>query len=238
MIIFILIMKTKDFKFGIVRFPGSNCDYDTIYATNDIMKCQSDILWHAERKNLKNYDCIILPGGFSFGDYLRSGAISQFSAIMENVIDFAKNGGYVIGICNGFQILLESDLLPGIMMKNESHKFICKHVHLKCENKSTKFTKKVDKDILKIPIAHFEGNYFAKNEVLEELKSNGQIVFKYCEENGDITENSNPNGSKENIAGIINKKGNVLGMMPHPERAMELLLGSDDGFKIFESIIA
>ncbi len=223
-------------KFGVVEFPGSNCDHDAYFAVKKVLGYDAEFLWHKE-KDLKNCDVIILPGGFSYGDYLRTGAIAKFSPIMESVISFANNGGIVIGICNGFQVLLEAGLLPGVMIKNESLKFVCKDVFLKIANKNSTFTNKIDKDVIKIPIAHGEGNYFADDETLKSLKENNQIIFEYVNENGFADETSNPNGSKLNIAGISNKNGNVLGMMPHPERACESILNNTDGQLIFKSIV-
>ncbi|MCP5061908.1 MAG: phosphoribosylformylglycinamidine synthase subunit PurQ [Ignavibacteriae bacterium] len=224
-------------KFGIVEFPGSNCDHDAYYAVKKVLGYDAEFLWHKET-SIKNSDVIILPGGFSYGDYLRTGAIAQFSPVMEEVVKFANNGGIVIGICNGFQVLLELGLLPGVMIQNEKLKFICKDVFLKVNSRETNFTNKIDKEIIKIPIAHGEGNYFADDETLKSLKDNNQIVFEYVNENGEISEESNPNGSKLNIAGIINKQGNVLGMMPHPERACDSILGNMDGQQIFNSIVS
>ncbi|MFZ1288929.1 MAG: phosphoribosylformylglycinamidine synthase subunit PurQ [Melioribacteraceae bacterium] len=223
-------------KFGVVEFPGSNCDHDAYFAVKKVLGYDAEFLWHKE-KDLKNCDVIILPGGFSYGDYLRTGAIAKFSPIMESVISFANNGGIVIGICNGFQVLLEAGLLPGVMIKNESLKFVCKDVFLKVANKNSTFTNKIDKDVIKVPIAHGEGNYIADDETLKSLKENNQIIFEYVNENGEVDSNSNPNGSKLNISGISNKNGNVLGMMPHPERACELILNNTDGQLIFKSIV-
>ncbi|MGA2297790.1 MAG: phosphoribosylformylglycinamidine synthase subunit PurQ [FCB group bacterium] len=225
-------------KFGIVVFPGSNCDHDAWYATSHNAKAESEFLWHKDTLVPKDIDCIILPGGFSYGDYLRCGAIARFSPIMEEVNTFAKKGGMVIGICNGFQTLTELELLPGTLLRNSSLNFICKDTYLKVMNNSSAFTSKINHEqILKIPIAHGEGNYFAEPDTIAELENEKQIVFKYCDEFGNITESANPNGSLNNIAGIINKKGNVLGMMPHPERYSDKQLGCDDGLQIFESII-
>ena len=223
-------------KFGIVEFPGSNCDHDAYYALKKILGYEAEFLWHKEN-DIKNSDVIVLPGGFSYGDYLRTGAIARFSPIMDSVIAFAKNGGIVIGICNGFQVLLEAGLLPGIMVKNESLKFVCKDVYLKVVNKESTFSNLIDKEIIKIPIAHGEGNYFADDKTLAELRDNNQIIFEYVNSDGIADESSNPNGSKLNIAGITNKEGNVLGMMPHPERACESILNNTDGQLIFKSIV-
>ena len=222
-------------KFGVVVFPGSNCDHDAYYATKKILEFDSEFLWHKDT-DLKNSDVIILPGGFSYGDYLRTGAIARFSPIMNSVINFANNGGIVIGICNGFQILLEAGLLPGVLLKNNSTKFICKDVYVKIESKNNIFTNSVSEDILKIPIAHGDGNYFANEDTLKEIEDNDQIVFKYSSPEGNIVDEFNPNGSQLNIAGIINKNRNVLGMMPHPERATDSVLNKSDGGGIFRSI--
>lgn len=222
-------------KFGVVVFPGSNCDHDAYYATKKILEFDSEFLWHKDTE-LKNSDVIILPGGFSYGDYLRTGAIARFSPIMNSVINFANNGGIVIGICNGFQILLEAGLLPGVLLKNNSTKFICKDVYVKIESKNNIFTNSVSEDILKIPIAHGDGNYFANEDTLKELEDNDQIVFKYSSPEGNIVDEFNPNGSQLNIAGITNKNRNVLGMMPHPERATDSILNKSDGGSIFRSI--
>ncbi len=224
-------------KFGVVIFPGSNCDYDTYYVLKDIMKQETTFLWHKEH-DLKNVDCVILPGGFSYGDYLRSGAIAKFSPIMLEVVEFANKGGLVLGICNGFQVLMELGLLPGAMLRNKKLKFLCQHVHIKIENNKTLFTRKGKKgQVLKIPIAHYEGNYIAPPDTIQELKANGQIILRYCDAEGLLSEETNVNGSMESIAGLINTSGNIMGMMPHPERASEMILGSEDGKIIFNSII-
>ena len=222
-------------KFGVVEFPGSNCDHDAYYAVKKILGYDAEFLWHKDT-SIKNSDVIILPGGFSYGDYLRTGAIAQFSPVMEEVIEFANKGGIVIGICNGFQILLEAGLLPGVLLKNISTKFICKDVYVKIESKNTIFTNSITHDVLKIPIAHGDGNYFAGDDVLKKLEDNDQIVFKYSSSEGNISAEVNPNGSKLNIAGITNKNRNVLGMMPHPERATDPILKKSDGSNIFRSI--
>ncbi len=224
-------------KFGVVIFPGSNCDYDTYYVLKDIMKQETTFLWHKEH-DLKNVDCVILPGGFSYGDYLRSGAIAKFSPIMLEVVEFANKGGLVLGICNGFQVLMELGLLPGAMLRNKKLKFLCQHVHIKIENNKTLFTRKGKKgQVLKIPIAHYEGNYIAPPDTIQELKANGQIILRYCDAEGLLSEETNVNGSMESIAGLVNTSGNIMGMMPHPERASEMILGSEDGKIIFDSII-
>ncbi|RLC49199.1 MAG: phosphoribosylformylglycinamidine synthase I [Candidatus Cloacimonadota bacterium] len=225
-------------RFNIIVFPGSNCDYDTYFVLKNVFHCKVDFIWHKQDK-LKNADCVILPGGFSYGDYLRPGAIASFSPIMQELKKFAQRGGLVLGICNGFQMLLEMGLLPGSLMLNNTLSFICRNVYIKVINMHTPFTNTIaEKNVLKIPIAHKEGNYFIDEEKLKELQKNNQIVFQYCDKQGNTTEYTNPNGSVNNIAGIINKNGNVLGMMPHPERASEMILGSDDGKFIFQSIIA
>jgi len=224
-------------KFGVVVFPGSNCDHDAYYSLKKILGYDVNFLWHKET-DLQNSDVIILPGGFSYGDYLRTGAIARFSPIMNSVIDFANKGGYVIGICNGFQILLEAELLPGVMLKNKSLQFVCKDIYLTIENSDSVFTKGIEQNkVLRIPIAHGEGNYFADENTLKSLIDNEQIVFKYSSREGIIEEEANPNGSINGIAGIMNKKGNVLGLMPHPERACNPLLGKTDGSLIFNAIV-
>ncbi len=230
-------MSASSLKFGVVVFPGSNCDHDAYHAAKHVMGQQAEFLWHKE-PDLKGSDVIILPGGFSYGDYLRTGAIARFSPIMNEVIAFANNGGIVIGICNGFQILCESGLLPGVLLRNRSLLFSSKLVNVRIEHTDSKFTNaSAAGDILSIPIAHGEGNYFADMQTIASLEENGQILFRYCDAYGEVTDSANPNGSINNIAGIMNKTGNVMGMMPHPERACELQLGSSDGKKIFESIL-
>ncbi|OGU40128.1 MAG: phosphoribosylformylglycinamidine synthase I [Ignavibacteria bacterium GWB2_35_12] len=224
-------------KFGIVVFPGSNCDHDAYFATKKNAKQEAVFLWHKDTSIPSDIDCVILPGGFSYGDYLRCGAIARFSPIMNEVISFANKGGYVLGICNGFQTLTEAGLLPGTLLRNKSLNFVCADVNLKVMNNSNIFTSKIKTgDVLRIPIAHGEGNYFADDNTIAELESNNQITFKYCDNEGNFTELSNPNGSMNNIAGIINKERNILGMMPHPERYSDKQLGCNDGIKIFESI--
>jgi phosphoribosylformylglycinamidine synthase I len=224
-------------KLGIVVFPGSNCDQDCYYVINDIFKQTVKYIWH-EDISISGFDCIILPGGFSYGDYLRTGSIARFSPVMKTITDFAVKGGSVMGICNGFQILLEAGLLPGVMLRNNGLHFICKYVHIKAENNSTRFTGLYKKgQILRIPIAHNEGNYYIDAPGLAKLKENNQIVFRYSSGSGETDDRFNPNGALDDIAGIINKEGNILGMMPHPERSSELELGSKDGYYIFESLI-
>jgi phosphoribosylformylglycinamidine synthase len=223
-------------KFGVVIFPGSNCDMDMVYVLETIMRQEVVKLWHNDT-DLQEVDFIILPGGFSYGDYLRSGAIAKFSPIMKEIIGFANAGGYVMGICNGFQILTESGLLPGALLHNTSHKFICKNVYLKAITTDTLVTNSYADSAIKIPIAHGEGKYFADESTLQSLIQNDQIIFKYCDENGDFTAAANPNGSLLNIAGICNADRNVFGMMPHPERAADSELSNQDGKILFESIL-
>jgi len=224
-------------KFGVVVFPGSNCDEDMVYVLSTVMKQKVVKLWHKDH-SLQGCDFIVLPGGFSYGDYLRSGAIARFSPIMKEVIEFAGKGGYVFGVCNGFQILCESGLLPGALLHNTSHQFSCKNVHIKAEHNDSLLTSAIDTSLaLKIPIAHGEGNYFADADTLAGLKANGQVLFRYCDSNGNITPGSNPNGSIDNLAGICNEAKNVFGMMPHPERAADGELSNTDGKIIFESIL-
>jgi phosphoribosylformylglycinamidine synthase I len=230
-------MSASKVRFGIVVFPGSNCDHDAYHVCKHVMQQDAEFLWHKEA-DLKNADVIILPGGFSYGDYLRCGAIARFSPVMKEVVRFANAGGTVLGICNGFQILVEAGLLPGVLLKNASLKFICKFVQLRVENTETRFTSAMTAGgVLQIPIAHGEGNYFTDPDTLNRLESNNQIIFRYCTGNGAVTDDANPNGSLSNIAGIINEQGNVLGMMPHPERASDPLLRYTDGQKVFRSLM-
>lgn len=224
-------------KVGVVIFPGSNCDQDAIYAFQNQYGCETIELWHKDH-DLQGCDLVFLPGGFSYGDYLRSGAIARFSPIMQNVIEFAGKGGLVFGVCNGFQILCESHLLPGALLHNNHQKFNCKNVFIKAQTSNSLITSAIKKDAaLKIPIAHGEGKYYCNETVLAELKQNDQILFRYCDEAGNITEEANPNGSLENIAGICNKERNVFGMMPHPERAVDESLYNTDGRMLFDSLL-
>jgi phosphoribosylformylglycinamidine synthase len=224
-------------KFGVITFPGSNCDQDMIYVLETIMGYDVVNLWHKDT-DLQEVDCVVLPGGFSYGDYLRSGAIAKMSPIMGSVIDFANNGGYVLGVCNGFQILTESGLLPGALRHNNSHKFICKNVFIKSISTTAGITADLDHNRgYKIPIAHGEGNYYCSNETLEDLKANDQILFKYSSQSGVVSEAENPNGAVENIAGVCNRAKNVFGMMPHPERAADSELNNEDGLELFKSLI-
>jgi phosphoribosylformylglycinamidine synthase len=228
-----MVMKT----FGVVVFPGSNCDHDCYHAVAHAMGAQARYVWHRDT-DLSGLDCVILPGGFTYGDYLRTGAIARFSPVMGAVAEFARSGGLVIGICNGFQILLEAQLLPGAMRRNQNQKFICRHLHLRLEQPDTPFTNGGQAgQVLRIPIAHGEGNYYADTGTLRRLRDNGQIVFRYCRPDGRVTVDANPNGSMDNIAGICSEGRNVLGMMPHPERCAEAILGASDGRVIFESIL-
>jgi len=225
-------------KYGVVVFPGSNCDHDAWWATKACAKQQVEYIWHKDSVLPDDIDCVILPGGFSYGDYLRCGSIASHSSIMKEVNLFANKGGYVIGICNGFQILIEAGLLHGALLRNNSLHFVCKDIFLKTMNFSTPFTNKIDKKkILRIPVAHNDGNFFGSPELINKLENENRIVFKYCDLNGNIVENANQNGSLNNIAGIINKKGNVLGMMPHPERYSDSVLGYNDGLSIFNSLL-
>lgn len=224
-------------KFGVVTFPGSNCDQDMIYVLEELLGQEVERLWHKDT-DLKGVDFIVLPGGFSYGDYLRSGAIAKLSPIMLEVIKHANNGGYVLGVCNGFQILTESGLLEGALLHNDNQKFICKNVYLKATSGQSGMTKGLDLDkSYKIPIAHGEGRYFAKQEVIDRLEVNGQVLFKYCSKEGEVVDTENPNGSMSNIAGVCNENRNVFGMMPHPERAADNELSNTDGKAMFESIL-
>lgn len=224
-------------KFGVVVFPGSNCDSDTLHALRDVLNQDAVFLWHKDH-DLKGVDCVVLPGGFAHGDYLRSGAIAKFSPLMREVGEHAARGGLVLGICNGFQVLLELGLLPGAMLRNKNLKFLCRFVTLRVENERTAFTNRARKgQVLRIPIAHFDGNYYAQPKVLDEVERSGQVVLRYADEQGRLTEEANVNGSMRSIAGLVNKAGNVMGLMPHPERASEALLGGTDGRVILESVI-
>lgn len=224
-------------KFGVVVFPGSNCDEDLVYALENNLRQKVVKLWHKDT-DLQGCDFIILPGGFSYGDYLRSGAIARFSPIMQSVIAFANAGGYVMGICNGFQILTEAGLLPGVLLKNSNQKFICKNVFLKRVSEDTVLTAKLDGyKAYEIPIAHGDGRYFADDQTLSEMNANGQILFRYCDKSGYVNDAANPNGSLEGIAGVCNAAKNVFGMMPHPERATDKMLSNTDGLLILKSLI-
>ena len=224
-------------KFGVIVFPGSNCDHDAYYALGAVAGQQVTYLWH-ESADLESSDAVILPGGFAFGDYLRTGAIARFSPVMESVTRFAQSGGLVLGICNGFQILCEAGLLPGALMRNAGLKYICRAVHVRVETTDTPFTNACRKgEVLKIPIGHMEGNYFCEPETLELLLRENRVLFRYCDPQGRTTAEANPNGSLDNIAGICNEGRNVCGMMPHPDRSSEIQLGSADGLKVFQSLV-
>ena len=224
-------------RFAVLVFPGTWSDHDCHYVLRDLLGQEADLVWH-QTADLSSYDCIVLPGGFSYGDYLRCGAIARFSPVMEAVARHAEAGRPVIGICNGFQILCEAGLLPGVLMRNESLQFRCQDVHLRVENTTSPFTRISETGrVLRVPISHGEGRYFADEATLDELAENGQVVFRYCTAAGDVTPEANPNGSLRNIAGIVNGRGNVLGMMPHPERASEALMGGTDGLLLWRSVI-
>ncbi len=223
--------------FGVIVFPGSNCDHDAYHALAHVMNANAKFLWHKDT-DLSGVDFLLIPGGFSYGDYLRSGAIARFSPVMQEVRSFVRKGGPVLGICNGFQILLEAGLLPGAMLHNRQLRFICKQTHLRCETNNTLFSSSLQPgQVLEIPVAHGEGNYFTDEDTLKSLQDNDQVVFRYSDAKGNVGPETNINGSIDNIAGICNKERNVLGMMPHPERAVEQQIGSDDGKAIFESIL-
>ncbi|MBK6729966.1 MAG: phosphoribosylformylglycinamidine synthase subunit PurQ [Bacteroidetes bacterium] len=227
-------------KFGVVTFPGSNCDQDLIHVMRNVMHCEVVELWHKQNDlgGLTTNDCVLLPGGFSYGDALRTGSIARFSPIMGAVIAHCNNGGYAIGICNGFQILCEAGLLPGILLENASQQFICKNIYLKADNNDNRMTANIPlSKVLKIPMAHGEGRYYADEETLQQVINNGQVLFRYCDEEGNITDAANPNGALYNIAGICNANRNVFGMMPHPERASEEILKNTDGRLIFQSFL-
>lgn len=225
-------------KFGVVIFPGSNCDHDMLYALEHILGQPTEALWHKD-KGLKGCDFIVLPGGFSYGDYLRSGAIARFSPVMDSVVEHARSGGYVLGVCNGFQILCESGLLPGALLRNENRKFICKNVFIKAGTDNALITSGIQRaEALSIPIAHAEGRYYADEGTLDALEKNGQVIFRYCGPEGQVDDAGNPNGSARNIAGICNEGRNVFGMMPHPERAVDETLRNTDGRKIFQGIVS
>jgi phosphoribosylformylglycinamidine synthase subunit PurQ / glutaminase len=225
-------------KWGVVLFPGTNCEVETLHVLTRVIGEEAAYVWH-EETDLRSYDALVLPGGFAHGDYLRAGAIARFSPVMEAVQEFAAAGKPVLGICNGFQVLVEAGLLPGAMMRNTGLRFVCRFVNVRVENGATPFTRVCRPGkVLHLPIAHNEGSYFCAPEELRELERRGQVLFRYCEPDGTVTQCANPNGSVANIAGICNSAGNVAGLMPHPERASEALLGSEDGRCIFESLVA
>jgi len=224
-------------KIGVIVFPGSNCDTDMAHAWEQISGRKVVMLWHKEH-SLQNANLVVLPGGFSYGDYLRSGAIARFSPVMQEVHNFAAKGGLVMGVCNGFQILCESGLLPGALLHNDSHKFICSNVYIRAEHNQSPFTRNVPLGrALKIPIAHGEGKFYHHADELSQMEKNGQILFRYCDENGNVTKESNPNGTLNNIAGVCNSSRNVFGMMPHPERCTSSVLSNTDGEYIFRSVL-
>ncbi|MFO7846505.1 MAG: phosphoribosylformylglycinamidine synthase subunit PurQ [Balneolaceae bacterium] len=223
-------------QIGVLVFPGSNCDHDAYHAMGKVMGADTTFIWHKDT-DLSGVDLLIVPGGFSYGDYLRSGAIARFSPVMQSVVDYAAAGRPVMGICNGFQILLEANLLPGAMLHNEKLRFVCKNVHIRVERNDSIYTRGLETGtVLNIPVSHGEGNYFIDDDGLKDLNDNNQVLFRYCDENGNLTRESNFNGSVDSIAGILNKQGNVLGMMPHPERAMEFVLGNTDGKLLFDAL--
>jgi phosphoribosylformylglycinamidine synthase I len=225
-------------KFGIVVFPGSNCDHDAYHAAKHVLGQEAEFVWHKDT-SLKGADVVVLPGGFSYGDYLRTGAVARFSPVMRSVDEFARQGGPVLGVCNGFQVLLEAGLLPGAMLRNRDLKFHCEHVFVRVEQTDTPFTSRATRgQVLRLPIAHGEGNYYAEPATLDQLEAERRVVFRYCSAGGDLTDAGNPNGSARNIAGICNESRNVVGLMPHPERACEPVLGSADGLVMFESVIS
>jgi len=225
-------------KFGVVVLPGSNCDHDAVHVARDVLGAEVEILWHKET-DLRGADCVIIPGGFAYGDYLRAGALAKFAPVMEPIRRHAAEGGMVFGICNGFQVVTEAGLLPGALMRNEHLRFVSRDIFLRVEETDTPFTCELERGaVLRVPIAHGEGNYFADDATLDELERNRQVIFRYCDAEGRVTREANPNGSARNIAGICNPGRNVLGMMPHPERCAEVLLGNTDGFGVFRSIAA
>ena len=224
-------------KFGIVVFPGSNCDADCFHIARDLLGCEAEYIWHREQ-DLKGADVIVLPGGFAYGDYLRAGALARFSPVMESVAEFARRGGPVLGICNGFQVLLEAGLLPGAVRINRGLRYVCRDVSLRVESTDTPFTRLYPPgSVVRMPVGHMEGNYTAPAETLEELRRHGRIVFRYCDAQGRVTDAANPNGADDGIAGIASREGNVVGLMPHPDRCSEALLGNEEGRKMFESVV-
>ncbi|HVF26760.1 MAG TPA: phosphoribosylformylglycinamidine synthase subunit PurQ [Pyrinomonadaceae bacterium] len=225
-------------KFGVIVFPGSNCDHDAYHVISKHVGQPVDFVWHRDT-DLSSYDAVIIPGGFSYGDYLRAGALARFSPVMGSVREFAAGGRFVLGICNGFQILCEAGLLPGALIRNRNLHFVCNHINVRVETAATPFTGDLKRgDVLRLPVAHAEGNYVCDDAVLEELRGEDRVVFRYCDERGETTEPANPNGARDSIAGICNRERNVLGLMPHPERACEDLLGSSDGRGVFQSLAA
>jgi phosphoribosylformylglycinamidine synthase I len=225
-------------KFAIVVFPGSNCDQDCYHIARELLGCEAEYVWHQDR-DLKGADAVVLPGGFAYGDYLRAGALARFSPVMDSVADFAQKGGAVLGICNGFQVLLEAGLLPGAVRVNRGLRYVCRDVHLRVENTDTPFTRLYEKgSVIRMPIGHMEGNYTAPAQDLSALEREGRVVFRYCDPEGRIDDAANPNGAERAIAGITNRAGNVVGLMPHPDRCSEELLGNAEGIKMFQSAVA
>jgi phosphoribosylformylglycinamidine synthase len=225
-------------KFAIVVFPGSNCDQDCFHIAKDLLGCEAEIVWHADR-SLNGADVVILPGGFAYGDYLRAGALARFSPVMESVTAFARSGGPVLGICNGFQVLLEAGLLPGAVRVNRGLRYVCRDVHMRVESTDTPFTRLyAEGEVVTMPIGHMEGNYTASADVLDELERSRRVVFRYCDATGRVVDSANPNGADRSIAGIANREGNVVGLMPHPDRCAEDVLGNAAGRKMFESAVA
>jgi len=224
-------------KFAIVVFPGSNCDQDCYHIARELLGCEAEYVWHHDT-DLKGADAVVLPGGFAYGDYLRAGALARFSPVMESVAQFAAKGGPVLGICNGFQVLLEAGLLPGAVRVNRGLRYVCRDVYLKVENADTPFTRLYERgQVLRMPIGHMEGNYTAPPDVLDRLEREGLVAFRYCDAEGRIVDSANPNGADRAIAGIANREGNVVGLMPHPDRCAEAVLGNDAGIKMFESVV-
>lgn len=224
-------------RFSIVVFPGSNCDRDCEHVTRELLGCEAELIWHADR-DLKGADVVVIPGGFAYGDYLRAGALARFSPVMESVARFAGDGGPVLGICNGFQVLLEAGLLPGAMRVNRGLRYVCRDVHLRVESVETPFTRLYEPGtVVRMPIGHMEGNYTAPSAILEELEAEDRVVFRYCDERGEPTDSANPNGAERSIAGVCNRERNVVGLMPHPDRCAESLLGNDGGLKMFQSAV-
>jgi phosphoribosylformylglycinamidine synthase len=224
-------------KFAIVVFPGSNCDADCLHIARDLLGCEAEYVWHKDR-DLKGADAVVLPGGFAYGDYLRAGALARFSPVMESVSTFAKSGRPVLGICNGFQVLLEAGLLPGAVRVNRGLRYVCRDVFMRVENTETAFTRLYERgSVVRMPIGHMEGNYTAPPETLDALEREGRVAFRYCDADGRVTDEANPNGAAANIAGITNREGNVVGLMPHPDRCSEAVLGNDVGRKMFESAV-
>lgn len=225
-------------KFSVVVFPGSNCDRDCEHVARELLGCEAELVWHADT-DLKGADVVVIPGGFAYGDYLRAGALARFSPVMESVARFAREGGPVLGICNGFQVLLEAGLLPGAMRVNRGLRYVCRDVHLRVESAETPFTGLYEPgSVIRMPIGHMEGNYTAPSHVLEELEAEDRVIFRYCDERGETVDESNPNGAERSIAGVCNRDRNVVGLMPHPDRCSEPLLGNDGGLKMFQSAVS